>query len=74
MPEADRPNARALLVAGLINPVSNPGGNPGGDLANLALEVRPQVLMAPSVDARLCAVERALSASISKLQAGDFDI
>ena len=74
MPDADRPNARALWVAGLINPVSNPGGNTGGNLANLALEVRPQVLMAPSVDVRLCAVERALSASISKLQAGDFDI
>uniref|UniRef100_A0A7S0F0P8 Lon N-terminal domain-containing protein n=1 Tax=Phaeocystis antarctica TaxID=33657 RepID=A0A7S0F0P8_9EUKA len=65
MPDADRPNTRALWVAGLINPVSKLG---------LALEVRPQVLMAPSVDARLSAVERVLSVSISKLQAGDFDI
>jgi len=65
MPDADRPNTRALWVAGLINPVSKLG---------LALEVRPQVLMASSVDARLRAVERVLSVSISKLQAGDFDI
>ena len=32
MPDADRPNTRALWVAGLINPVSKLG---------LALEVRP---------------------------------
>ena len=32
MPDADRPNTRALWVAGLINPVSKHG---------LALEVRP---------------------------------
>jgi hypothetical protein len=31
-------------------------------------------LMASSVDARLRAVERVLSVSIGKLQAGDFDI
>ena len=30
--------------------------------------------MAPSVDARLRAVERVLANSIAKLQAGDFDI
>ena len=37
-------------------------------------QVRPQVLMASSVESRLSAVERVLSVSISKLQAGDFDI
>ena len=43
-------------------------------LRGLALEVRPEALMAPSVDARLRAVERVLANSLAKLQAGDFDI
>eukprot|EP00908_Phaeocystis_cordata_P001781 Transcript_11914.p2 GENE.Transcript_11914~~Transcript_11914.p2 ORF type:complete len:303 (-),score=111.67 Transcript_11914:114-1022(-) len=76
MPDADRPNTRALWVAGLINPVGGwvPMSASGRALRGLALEVRPEALMAPSVDARLRAVERVLANSLAKLQAGDFDI
>lgn len=59
MPAADKPNARALWVAGLINPVQALG---------LATEVRAAVLMAPSVEHRLRTVESALGASLRRLQ------
>ena len=57
-----RPVLRPRPLAPAPHALPNPG------------QVRPQVLMASSVDARLRAVERVLSVSIGKLQAGDFDI
>ena len=60
MPAADKPNARALWVAGLINPVKG---------VRLATEVRAAVLMAASVENRLRTVESALGDSLRRLQA-----
>ena len=59
IPPADKPNSRALWVAGLINPVPALG---------LAIEVRSEALMAIDAESRLRAVEVALSDSIRRLQ------
>ena len=59
MPEASRPSARALWVAGLINPLPGMG---------VALEIRPAVLMAETADLKLQAVEMGLEDSIERLR------
>ena len=59
MPPAEQPSARALWVAGLINPLPSLG---------VAIEVRPMALMAPSASLRLRAVEFALADSIRRLR------
>ena len=58
MPDAARPSARALWVAGLINPLPALG---------VALEVRPGVLIADTADRRLQAAELGLRDSIERL-------
>ena len=58
MPTAGQPSKLAFWVAGLINPLPALG---------VASECRAAVLMAPSIDLRLRAVERALSESIARL-------
>eukprot|EP00966_Prymnesium_polylepis_P257503 5948617-Prymnesium_polylepis.2 len=55
----DDPDARALWVAGLINPLPALG---------VALEVRPAALMASTTDERLEVVEMGLRDSIKRLQ------
>ena len=59
MPEADAPSARALWIAGLINPLPALG---------VALEVRPAALMAPTAEVRLQVVEMGLQDSIERLK------
>jgi hypothetical protein len=59
MPEADAPSARALWIAGLINPLPALG---------VALEVRPAALMAPTAEMRLQVVEMGLQDSIERLK------
>ena len=59
IPEARRLSARALWVAGLINPLPGLG---------VALEIRPAVLMAETADLKLNAVEMGLEDSIQRLQ------
>ena len=62
MPDASlQPNERCLWVAALINPYPKLG---------LANEVRPSVLMAETLEARLDAVEYALMDSIARLEVG----
>ena len=55
----DDPDARALWIAGLINPLPALG---------VALEIRPAVLMASTTDERLEVVEMGLRDSIKRLQ------
>lgn len=59
MPCAERPNARALWAAGLINPHPALG---------VALEVRPAVLTARSTARRLSMAKKGLEDSISRLR------
>ena len=59
MPDADAPSARALWIAGLINPLPALG---------VALEVRPAALMAPTAEVRLQVVEMGLQDSIERLK------
>lgn len=59
MPRAERPNARALWAAGLINPHPALG---------VALEVRPAVLTARSTARRLSMAKTGLEDSISRLR------
>ena len=59
MPEAATPSARALWIAGLINPLPALG---------VALEVRPAALMAPTAEVRLQVVEMGLQDSIERLK------
>jgi hypothetical protein len=62
MPDPSRqPNEYCLWVAALINPYPRLG---------VANEVRPSVLMAPTLAARLDAVEHALLDSIARLEVG----
>ena len=62
MPDARlQPNERCLWIAALINPYPKLG---------LANEVRPSVLMAESLEARLDAVEHTLMDSIARLEVG----
>jgi len=62
MPDAASPSARALWIAGLINPLPGLG---------VAFEIRPAVLMAETADLKLQAVEMGLRDSIERLgQAG----
>ena len=72
MPDASRPSTRALWVAGLINPlpalsVSNPRKFAAMG-ASVAPEIRPSVLQASSVEARLSSVEMGLRESIQRLR------
>ncbi|KAL1507038.1 hypothetical protein AB1Y20_007900 [Prymnesium parvum] len=57
-PMPEEPNARALWVAGLINPLPALG---------VALEIRPAALMASSTEERLAVVEMGLRDSIRRL-------
>ena len=57
----DEPNARALWIAGLINPLPALG---------VALEIRPATLMAPNVETRLEVVRMGLEDSIKRLGSG----
>jgi len=59
MPEAGAPSARALWIAGLINPLPALG---------VALEVRPSARMAPTAEMRLQVVEMGLQDSIERLK------
>lgn len=59
IPPPEKPSARALWVAGLINPLPALG---------VALEIRPAVLTAASVQARLRAARLGLEDSIARLQ------
>lgn len=59
MPDADAPSARALWIAGLINPLPALG---------VALEIRPAALQAPTAEVRLQVVEVGLQDSIKRLQ------
>jgi len=72
IPKAELPEQRALWVAGLINPPAGVRGR-GTPARDVAAEVRPSVMMGPTPELRLRAVERALQASIRKLRglAGD---
>jgi hypothetical protein len=59
MPQATSPNARALWIAGFINPLPALG---------VALEIRPSVLTARSTERRLLMVDQGLRDSIARLQ------
>ena len=59
LPGESRPNARALWVAGLINPLPALG---------VALEVRPAALMAATADERIRVAEFGLRDSIQRLR------
>mmetsp|Transcript_7424 Transcript_7424/g.11911 ORF Transcript_7424/g.11911 Transcript_7424/m.11911 type:complete len:333 (-) Transcript_7424:121-1119(-) len=59
MPSADRPSALALWLAGLINPLPALG---------VALEIRPQVLMARETKERLQIAELGIRDSIERLR------
>lgn len=59
MPSADEPNARALWLAGLINPLPALG---------VALEIRPQILMAESTSERLNIAVMGVIDSITRLK------
>eukprot|EP00601_Ochromonadales_sp_CCMP2298_P017328 CAMPEP_0173219070 /NCGR_PEP_ID=MMETSP1142-20121109/1408_1 /TAXON_ID=483371 /ORGANISM="non described non described, Strain CCMP2298" /LENGTH=270 /DNA_ID=CAMNT_0014146843 /DNA_START=46 /DNA_END=855 /DNA_ORIENTATION=- len=61
MPFTDRPNARAMWVAGLLNPHPALG---------VALEIRPAVLTARSTSRRLSMAKQGLEDSIRRLQRG----
>jgi len=75
MPDAERPNARALWVAGVINPLP-PLGAPSSKTSSktveigpsVAPEIRPSTLMAQTVEARLSSVEVGLAESIRVLR------
>lgn len=72
MPDgATAPNARCLWVCGLINPLPPLGVSSRNKFAclgdSVAPEVRPSVLEAASVDARLSCVENALAESTRRL-------
>lgn len=72
LPAAERPNARALWVAGLINP-SPPLGvssssKPAAMGASVAPEIRGAVMSAATVEARIGAVCTALNESIRRLR------
>jgi len=58
MPPTARPNARALWVAGLVNPLPALG---------VALEIRPHALMAETAQARLTAAAFGLKDSIRRM-------
>ena len=58
MPDADRPNTRALWVAGLINPVGKLG---------LALEVRPDRQTDRQTDRQRNAQHKRIKPSTTKL-------
>ena len=72
MPEAERPNARALWVAGLINPSPSLGPSsmdkPAAMGETVAPEIRGEAMSAASVEARLGAVSTALSESVRRLR------
>eukprot|EP00908_Phaeocystis_cordata_P008132 Transcript_18800.p1 GENE.Transcript_18800~~Transcript_18800.p1 ORF type:complete len:310 (+),score=82.90 Transcript_18800:76-930(+) len=59
MPDADAPSARALWIAGLINPLPALG---------VALEIRPAALQAPTAEVRLKVVEMGIQDSIERLK------
>ena len=59
IPEPNRPTARALWIAGLINPLPALG---------VALEIRPACLTAETADIRLQVVEMGLKDSIERLK------
>lgn len=59
MPDTDAPNARALWIAGVMNPTPALG---------VALEIRPSVLTARSTERRLVLADQGLRDSISRLQ------
>jgi len=62
IPEATRPSARALWIAGLINPLPGLG---------VALEIRPACLTAETADMKLQVIEMGIKDSIERLkQAG----
>ena len=67
VPEANRPSARALWVAGLINPL--PGLKLSPQL-ELQLEARPAVLAARTSGARVEAARRGIDRSIECLRRG----
>ena len=72
MPEAQRPNARALWMAGLLNPVPALGASSSDKFAvmgpSVAPEIRASALMATSVEARISAVEMGLNTSLRTLR------
>jgi len=72
MPEPERPNARALWVAGVINPSPALGASSSKKIAAMGASVAPEIrlstLTAASVEARLSSVEMGLSESIRRLQ------
>jgi hypothetical protein len=59
MPPAASPNARALWIAGVLNPLPALG---------VALEIRPSVLTARSTERRLLMVDQGLRDSMTRLQ------
>ena len=65
MPDAEQPSARALWVAGLLQPAG-----PSIGKAAAAYDVRGAALMAPNAHLRLKAVERAMADSIKRLGQG----
>ena len=65
MPDAEQPSARALWVAGLLQPAG-----PSVGMAAAAYDVRGAALMAPNAHLRLKAVERAMTDSIKRLGQG----
>ena len=72
IPAAERPNSRALWVAGLINP-SPPLGvsssaKPAAMGPSVAPEIRAEVMSAATVEARIGAVVTALNESLRRLR------
>lgn len=72
MPDASLPNARALWVAGLLNPLPALGTSSSKKFAvmgpTVAPEIRLSALMAGTVEARLSAVEMGLTTSLRTLR------
>ena len=72
MPDASRPNARCLWIAGLINPLPALGASSSKKFAamgdSVAPEIRPSVLGAATVEARLSCLEYGLGESMRRLQ------
>ena len=72
MPPPERPEARALWVAGLLNPSPPLGASSSKKVAvfgeTVAPEIRPSALEAGSVEARLSTIEAGLAESFRRLR------
>jgi hypothetical protein len=66
-PRPTGPDDLAFWAAALLNPVA------GAGVAQLAREIRPEVLTAPSAAERLAVVEGELEASIARLRQAEPD-